>query len=304
MDHSHNTARYLEAVRRDGWTPALKARFLAVLSETGNARLAARRCELSAQSAYVQRRRDAAFARGWAAALLLARDHGAQVLAERAIEGVEEQIYYRGELVGTRRRYDARLLLAHIARLDRLADDAAAGEDAARFDELLAVIAGEGVPEALAREPELLPATREAHADQAAEDAEKAAGEDLPAARGKGAQGARKAAIREAGDAAWSAAAARWDGWFDRACAAVDDLGDPPALPLQDPVNPSTSPPSSVAPSAMPGLTSGALCANGPARPAGSLADHPSETVGAPGLPALNFQPRRGNEIFTVLAPS
>lgn len=261
MDLSHDTARYLEAVRRDGWTPALKAQFLAILSETGNARLAARRCGLSVQSAYVQRRRDPAFARGWAAALLLARDHGAQALAERAIEGVEEQIYYRGELVGTRRRYDARLLLAHIARLDRLADDAAAGEDAARFDELLAVIAGEAVPEALAREPEFLPRPREAHADEAAEEAEKAADEDLPAARGKAAQRARDAAIVEAGDAAWTAVAAQWDVWFDRVCAAVDGLGDPPAFPLQDPVNPSTSPPSP----ATPGLTSGTLSANGPA---------------------------------------
>ena len=129
-----------------GWTPALKARFLDRLAAHGNARAACRNVGLSAEAAYKLRRRDPLFARGWAAALLLARDNGAQVLAERAIEGVEEPIYYRGELIGTRRRYDNRLLLAHLARLDRLADEAAAGEDAGRFDEVLAAIADGASP--------------------------------------------------------------------------------------------------------------------------------------------------------------
>lgn len=124
-----------------GWTPALQARFLDHLAARGNARAACRSVGLSAEAAYRLRRRDPLFARGWAAALLLARESGTQVLAERAIDGVEEQIYYRGELVGTRRRYDSRLLLAHLARLDRLADEATAGADAARFDELLVCIA-------------------------------------------------------------------------------------------------------------------------------------------------------------------
>lgn len=129
---------------RHGWTPELKARFLGRLAVHGNARAACRNVCLSAEAAYKLRRRDPLFARGWAAALLLARENGIQVLAERAIEGVEEQIYYRGELVGTRRRYDNRLLLAHLARLDRLADEEAAGEDAGRFDEMLAAMA-EGI---------------------------------------------------------------------------------------------------------------------------------------------------------------
>ena len=147
-----------------GWTPERKVHFLDRLSVHGNARAACRAVGLSAEAAYKLRRRDAQFARGWAAALVLARENGLQVLGERAIEGIEEEIYYRGELIGTRRRYDSRLLLAHLARLDQLADDETAGVDAGRFDELIAAIAGE-----LDYSPA---ASREEHIEQAARDAE------------------------------------------------------------------------------------------------------------------------------------
>ena len=125
----------------NGWTPERKALFLDRMACHGNARAACRAVGLSREAAYKLRRRDPLFARAWAAALVLARENGEQVLGERAIEGVEEPIYYRGELIGTRRRYDSRLLLAHLARLDRLAGDGAASEDAGRFDEIVACIA-------------------------------------------------------------------------------------------------------------------------------------------------------------------
>ena len=146
-----------------GWTPELKARFLDRLAAHGNARAACRSVNLSAEAAYRLRRRDALFARGWAAALVLARENSEQVLGERAIEGVEEEIYYRGELIGTRRRFDSRLLLAHLARLDRLVEDGAANEDAGRFDELLACVVEDSANE--------LPPAREDFADDAARQA-------------------------------------------------------------------------------------------------------------------------------------
>ena len=138
-----------------GWTPERRALFLERLAAHGNVRAACRTVGLSAESAYRLRRRDAPFARGWAAAVVLGRDRTEQVLGERAVEGVEEQIYYRGELIGTRRRYDSRLLLAHLARLDRLVDVAGAGVDAGRFDEVLAMIA-EGRDELLPEREETL----------------------------------------------------------------------------------------------------------------------------------------------------
>jgi hypothetical protein len=313
MDQHHNSEHFAAATRRDGWSPALKARFLVVLAEAGNVRLSARRCGLSAQSAYVQRRRDVVFARGWAGALVLALEHGEQVLADRALEGVEEPVFYRGELVGTRRRYDNRLLLAHLARLDRLAGDEEAQAAAGRFDELLAIVAGEEGPGAFPPAADgPWPQDREAFAEAAASAAQLAAVAEHTASPRRfdpGAEEACDAAIIGAGDAAYAEAGAEWDAWFDHACATVDALaaGDPPSasgeeFPLQDSVNPSTSPPP-------PGfaLTFAAPSVIGPLRPAGQessrLADHPSETVGAPGLPGLNFQPRRGKEIPGISSP-
>ncbi len=125
------------------FTPARRVRFLHLLASTGNVRRACHEVGVSPQSAYVHKRRDAAFAHGWQAALILARDAAEEVLAERALQGTHETIFYRGEAVGSRVRFDARLLLAHIARLDRHADQVwaegqAATGIAARFDEYLA----------------------------------------------------------------------------------------------------------------------------------------------------------------------
>ncbi len=134
-----------------GWTGERKARFLDHLAIRGHVRSACARVGLSAESAYRLRRRDPLFA----------REASTQLLADRAIDGVEEQVWHRGELVGSRRRYDARLLLAHIGRLERLAEDAAGEEDAARFDELVARIAGTEIPEGLPSEDGMLPLPRE-----------------------------------------------------------------------------------------------------------------------------------------------
>jgi len=154
-----------------GWTPQLKACFLDHLAGKGSVRAACARVGISPEAAYRLRRRDALFARGWAAALVLARDASVQVLADRAIDGVAEPIWHRGEQVGTRRRYDARLLLAHIGRLDRLADEERGAEDAGRFDELIARIAGEELPEGLPSRDGIIPHDRERAGNRAEADA-------------------------------------------------------------------------------------------------------------------------------------
>lgn len=163
------------------WTGEVKVRFLEALSQKGNVRLACTRVGLSAETAYRQRRRDPVFARGWAAAMALARRASQQVLADRAIDGVEEEVWHRGEMVGTRRRYDTRLLLAHLARLDRAVEaDETAEPDAERFDELLAVIAGAEIPAALSGEGGV-PLDRERAAAEAVETACEALPEIEPA---------------------------------------------------------------------------------------------------------------------------
>ena len=131
------------------FTPPRRVRFLNVLATTGNVRRACHEVGVSPQSAYVHKRRDAAFAHGWNAALILARDAAEEVLAERALHGVSETIFYRGEAVGSRTRFDARLLLAHLARLDAHATRAEAELDpapgiAARFDDYLAELLDAG----------------------------------------------------------------------------------------------------------------------------------------------------------------
>ena len=117
--------------------------FLHALAASGAVRAAAGRSGVSHQTAYRERLADALFRRAWDAALLAARVHAEDVLSCRAIDGVEEQVWYHGEVVATRRRFDSRLLLAHLARLDRLTADARVDAFADDFEAALARF-GEG----------------------------------------------------------------------------------------------------------------------------------------------------------------
>ena len=149
-----------------GWDAGRKVRFLHALALKGDVRAACARVGMSRQSAYVLRRRDGDFARGWAGALVLARDHAEEVLATRALDGVEEAVWFHGEQVGVRRRHDARLLLAHLARLDRQAEALLgldSGEElAGRFDEVLAMVAGTRPEAAFFERDDLMGAQRSA----------------------------------------------------------------------------------------------------------------------------------------------
>ena len=115
-----------------------QALFCESLSAHGNVRLACKAAGVSPQTAYRMRRSAPAFRQMWDAALVLARAAVEEVLADRAINGVEEQVFYHGEEVARRRRYDSRLLLAHLARLDRKAEAADCAALTEQFDEALA----------------------------------------------------------------------------------------------------------------------------------------------------------------------
>ena len=111
--------------------------FLRALALTGNVRAAAKRAGASRATVYRARQACPHFETLWDAALVRARAEVEAVLADRAINGVEEQVFYHGEEVAVRRRYDARLLLAHLGRLDRLARERRTREAADGFDFLL-----------------------------------------------------------------------------------------------------------------------------------------------------------------------
>ncbi|UAB77434.1 hypothetical protein INR77_11570 [Erythrobacter sp. SCSIO 43205] len=99
---------------------ALQAKFLTTLAEWGNVRSAAKAVGVARATAYRMRRACPTFRKLWDAALLHARSVVEEVLADRALNGTQESVFYHGEEVATRTRYDARLLLAHLGRLDRL----------------------------------------------------------------------------------------------------------------------------------------------------------------------------------------
>ena len=123
--------------------------FLEVLAVSGSVRAAARRVKVSHQTCYRARRGSAAFGRAWDAALVIARAQAEAKLADYAMAGVREEVWYHGELVGYRTRFSERLLLAHLARLDRMRGDERVEALAEDFDAMLQRMrSGQGIEEA------------------------------------------------------------------------------------------------------------------------------------------------------------
>ena len=110
--------------RRGGWTPFSRRLFLQVLAETGRVSTACDYTGLTRQSAYALRARDAIFAAGWDAACELARAPLADALYEKALDGVTDIITRNGEIVAERHRFDSRLSIAVLHRLDKRCDRA------------------------------------------------------------------------------------------------------------------------------------------------------------------------------------
>jgi hypothetical protein len=99
--------------RRDGWTPERQVGFIRALAESGCVAEACRRVGLSAESAYeLARRPDAqSFRIAWDIAMDNAVRRVGDGAFSRAINGTEIPHFYKGELVGTHRRYDERLTM-------------------------------------------------------------------------------------------------------------------------------------------------------------------------------------------------
>ena len=123
--------------RHDGWSPERQRTFCERIAEGYTVEDACRVVQLTISSAYAFRRRanGSAFALGWDAARLLARDTVADTLLSRALDGQTETVTRPNGDVVERFRYDNRLASQMLARLDRYADGqgAAAPGHAARL---------------------------------------------------------------------------------------------------------------------------------------------------------------------------
>ena len=99
--------------RRDGWTPERQSGFIEALAECGCVREACERIGMGVSAAYALRRRaDAqAFRLAWDAALDYAVRRLSDAAFARAIHGVAQPVFYQGEQIGERRRYDERLTM-------------------------------------------------------------------------------------------------------------------------------------------------------------------------------------------------
>lgn len=135
------------------WTPAKMADFLRQLSATHSVSEAARSVGMSRQSAYRLRSRlkGSDFDLAWDVAFQHGYDNLAHAALERALNGVEMPVFFKGEQVGSYRRYDERLTVAllntlrtrrrNVPILGRLAGEAE--EHSERFDALVAAIAAD-----------------------------------------------------------------------------------------------------------------------------------------------------------------
>lgn len=112
---------YHQTTRIDGWTPERQRTFLEAIADGHSVESAAQLARMRPSGAYALRRRaqGGAFAIGWAAANLIARDVLADTLMTRAIDGQIETITRANGDVVEKLRYDNRLAGAMLARADR-----------------------------------------------------------------------------------------------------------------------------------------------------------------------------------------
>ncbi|HEX2764426.1 MAG TPA: hypothetical protein VHM92_11390 [Allosphingosinicella sp.] len=165
------------ALRHDGWTPEKKRLFLERFGECGVIVEACDAVGMSAKAAYNLRERDPLFAAGWEAATAIARPPLADEAYSRARNGVVERIYRDGEVIAERHRYDNRLTMSVLRRLDARIDRAEErGEPhlrlVARWDEFLAALGEDRLEDGRAMLEDPPAATLAAEGDENAEDRE------------------------------------------------------------------------------------------------------------------------------------
>ena len=89
------------------WRPA----FLEALAETGNVTEAAKLAGIAKQTAYVSYHDDAEFRKAWDIAHLAASVPLEEEARRRAVDGVDEPVFYKGKRVATVKKYSDALLM-------------------------------------------------------------------------------------------------------------------------------------------------------------------------------------------------
>ncbi len=102
-----------QAQRQDGWTPERQRAFIEALADTGSVSAACKIVAMSTHGVYHLRRSEGAeeFREAWQKALDLGVQRIEDVAMDRALNGVDEPLYSYGKLIGTRKRYNDRLLM-------------------------------------------------------------------------------------------------------------------------------------------------------------------------------------------------
>ncbi|HEU0045323.1 hypothetical protein [Sphingomonas sp.] len=122
-DYNPDDYRWVPVRRRrrvDGWTEEKQRRFIEILADTGLVGHAAKAVGMTRESAYRLRRAPhaGAFARAWDAARQHAGGLIEDIAFERAIEGVEQDVYDgNGNVVAAKLVHDNRLLRYLLSRL-------------------------------------------------------------------------------------------------------------------------------------------------------------------------------------------
>jgi hypothetical protein len=95
---------------RTKMTNRAREAFLEVLRETANVSEAAKSAGVSRNCAYAHQKADPAFAAAWDDAVEIATDSLVAEARRRAVDGVEEPVFHKGEVCGHIRRYSDRML--------------------------------------------------------------------------------------------------------------------------------------------------------------------------------------------------
>lgn len=130
-------------LRVDGWTADMQRDFIRALADTGCVSHAARAVGVSRTTAYALRHRAShgVFALAWDVAIQFGRKRLLDIAMERATEGQEVAVWYRGEMVGTRTVYNDRLLTFLLAHEPRPAEPLLSPDElAAMFPAMLDAI--------------------------------------------------------------------------------------------------------------------------------------------------------------------